>query len=372
MNAPCVLVVDDEPVIRELSRRTLEELDVRIETAATGEEALARLRAGPYDVVLTDLVMPGSLDGGGLCEEVKQRFPHTDVIIMTGFPTLETAIPTLKNGAFDYLIKPLEPEALRVVVSRCFEKRRLSEELNREKRLRQELEAAYAQLQDMERLKEAFIARVNHELRIPLTPLFMALEQLRDSVPDPKSRALCGLLEERVCRLQEVIENVLLFTDLRDSRFGCSKREFNARALLTGVIERYQTLWQEKQLVVEVSWDPQAEMQRLDPGLIETVYKNLFLNAVHFNRKNGTIRIKGRRVRRHVEISFADTGIGIPADKLSQIFDSFYQVADYLTREVGGIGLGLTLVRRIVELHGGSVRIESRPGEGSVFTLILP
>src|SRR5205807_8794443 len=159
--------------------------------------------------------------------------------------------------------------------------------------------------------------------------------------------------------------NVLLFAYLRDHGFECVKKELNARDLLMGVVQRYRALWEEKHLNVDVQWDPKAEMQKLDPGLIETAYKNLFLNAIHFNRENGKIKIQARRVGSRMEISFADAGIGIPADKLSRIFDSFYQVADYLTREVGGIGLGLTLVRRIVELHGGSVRIESRIGEGS-------
>jgi len=370
--SPRILVVDDEPAIRESCQRALEGLSERIETAATGEEALSLLRAGTYDIVLTDLVMAGRLDGRGLLDEIKRYSPSTDVIMMTAFPTLDTAIPTLKNGACDYLVKPFDMSYLRDVLTRCFDKRRLSEELDREKRLRQELQAAYTQLQEMERLKEAFIARVNHELRIPLTPLFMALDLLRDAVPDPKSRALCALLEERGRRLQEVIENVLLFTDLRDPKFQGSMKDLNARELLSSVIGQYRTLWEEKHFHVDVQWETGAEILRLDPALIETVYKNLFLNAIHFNRKDGEIKIQGRRVRNSVEISFADTGIGIPADKLSQIFDSFYQVADYLTREVGGIGLGLTLVRRIVELHGGSVRIASRLGEGSTFTLVFP
>jgi two-component system, sensor histidine kinase len=370
--SPHILVVDDEPVIREACHRTLEKLGSRIDDAASAEEALSFLKSNTYDVVLTDLVMPGTLDGEGLLEEVKRRSPDTDVMIMTSFPTLNTAIPTLKHGAFDYLIKPFDQAVLRIAVNRCLEKRRLSEELGREKRLRQELEAAYAQLQEMERLKEAFIARVNHELRIPLTPLFMALEHLREKVSDSKSRALCALLEERARRLQEVIENVLLFNDLRDQSFECSRKELNARDLLMGVVKEYRALWEEKHLEVDMRWEPGTERQMLDAGLIETAYKNLLLNAIHFNKTNGKITIQARRTQDHTEISFADTGIGIPADKLSQIFDSFYQVADYLTREVGGIGLGLTLVRRIVELHGGSVRIESRLGEGSTFTLILP
>jgi signal transduction histidine kinase len=172
-------------------------------------------------------------------------------------------------------------------------------------------------------------------------------------------------------RLHEVVENVLLFSDLRPPEGTCSKREINARELLLGVVGRFRSLWQEKQLAVEIHWEPEVEKLNLDPRLIETAFKNLFLNAVQFNRKQGKIHIQARRIRSHVEISFADTGIGIPVNKLSRIFDSFYQVADYLTREVGGIGLGLALARRIVELHGGFIRVESREGEGSVFIVVL-
>ena len=112
-------------------------------------------------------------------------------------------------------------------------------------------------------------------------------------------------------------------------------------------------------------------MQQIDPDLIETVYKNLFLNAIQFNRKDGTILVQAQKVGSYVHVSFADTGIGIPEDKTPRLFDSFYQVANCLTREVGGMGLGLALVKRIAELHGGSVRVESRMEQGSVFTLAL-
>jgi signal transduction histidine kinase len=371
-NPAHILIVDDEPVIRELCKRTLEMSGNRIEDAESGEKALALLKSKAYDLVLTDLIMPGNFGGEKLLEEVKHTSPGTDVIIMTGVPTLKTAIPALKNGAYDYLMKPLDQAFLRSVVSQCLEKRRLFRELDRERSLREELSAAYSQLQELEHLKEAFISRVNHELRIPLTPLFMALEQLREEASNSKSRALCALLEDRARRLQEVIENVLLFSDLRDPGFRCSKKDLNVKHLLMSIVTRYRVLWEEKHLIVDIHWESETEWQTLDPNLVETAFRNLFLNAIHFNKRHGKITIRARKAGDKTEISFADTGIGIPANKLSQIFDSFYQVADYLTREVGGIGVGLTLVRRIMELHGGTVRIESVLGEGSTFCLSFP
>ena len=105
---------------------------------------------------------------------------------------------------------------------------------------------------------------------------------------------------------------------------------------------------------------------------METAFKHLLLNAIQFSPRESAVRIEVRNARDGCRISFTDQGIGIPQDKLSAVFDSFYQVADYLTREVGGLGLGLAIVRRIVETHGGTIQVSSRQGEGSTFTMVFP
>ena len=216
-----ILIVDDEPAVLEVCRRTLAAPDCRIETAATGDEALPLIQTGDYDLVLTDLLMPGTVDGRGLFDEVKRRAPSTGVIIMTGCPSLDTAIPLLKNGALDYLLKPFDRDLLRTAVAHGLSKRRLSQE------------------QDLEEMKEAFLTRVSHELRTPLAPLFLVLDQIQKAAPGAKIGVLCELIGERLRRLQEVIENVLLFSDLKRSGYECSRKETNARELLEKVIVRY-------------------------------------------------------------------------------------------------------------------------------------
>src|SRR5258708_11140777 len=137
---PRILIVDDEASVREFCRRALSAFSLEMQTASNGTEAFTQCKAGTFDVVITDLVMPGGIDGRALLEEIKRLSPVTDVIIMTAFPALESAIPTLKQGAYDYLTKPLDMDLLRSVLPRCLEKRRLTEELQREKALRRELE----------------------------------------------------------------------------------------------------------------------------------------------------------------------------------------------------------------------------------------
>ena len=171
-----ILVVDDEAPIREICRRTLQASGYPIETVDSGEKALLLMQNQTFDFVLTDIHMPGSVDGSLLVEMIKEKSPLTDVVVMTAAPALETAISTLKNGAYDYLIKPFNSEFLLSVVNRCFEKRRLSDELQREKLLRQEIEAAYVELQKVEKLKESFLARINHELRTPFISGFFVMD----------------------------------------------------------------------------------------------------------------------------------------------------------------------------------------------------
>lgn len=365
-----ILIVDDEETIRRLCVRYLQGMNLTIATAENGEAALASLKKQPADIVLTDLSMP-VMDGMRLTEEIGRRFPGTDVIIMTAYPRLETAIPLLRGGAYDYLIKPFDKDFLTTVMNRCLQKRRLSTDLSREKILRSELEAAYQELQKLEKMKEAFLSRVNHELRTPLAPAILALESLEQSVDYPVKK-MVQTVQANLARLQEIVENLLIFAELRRDDFSAYATGVDLPALLEGILARYRTLAEEKGLSIQISIDPETREIWGAPKLLETAFKHLLLNAIQFNRKGGTVRIKAKRSGGRAHILVEDTGIGIPKDQQAQVFDSFYQVAEYLTREVGGLGLGLAIVRRVMEAHGGSVRVDSDGETGSVFHIDLP
>ncbi|MBI4056834.1 MAG: response regulator [Elusimicrobia bacterium] len=145
-----VLVVDDEPSIQSICKRFLDGLGFEVHTAENGEEGLSQARSKNPDFILTDIMMPGSMDGVKLFYAVKKEFPLMDVAIMTAYPTLETAIPLLKAGAYDYLIKPIDLELLKAMVVRCFEKRHLAKELGKEKILHQVVEIAYSTFKKLE------------------------------------------------------------------------------------------------------------------------------------------------------------------------------------------------------------------------------
>ncbi len=149
-----ILVVDDAAEIRKVTRRFLDKLGFEVSTAENGERALEVLDQG-FDIILTDLNMPGRVDGNELTRRVRTA-GSADVLIMTAYPDLDSAIQALKDGAYDYLIKPFNQEVLRAAVERCIHKRGLSKELAHEKALRAELDKAYSELSKMEKVREIF------------------------------------------------------------------------------------------------------------------------------------------------------------------------------------------------------------------------
>lgn len=367
-----MLVVDDEEPIRKICTRTLEGMGFTVESAENAEKAWALLNQKEFDCVLTDISMPGPMDGTALTEEVSGRFPGTDILIMTADPNLKTAVATLKHGALDYLIKPFEPMALESAVERCFERRRLSGELSNEKLLRQELAAAYAELQKTERSKDAFISILSHELRTPLT-IAMAAAELLEEASDPKQvQETVKSLRSGLAREKEVIEDLLLFSRLAPADLQVQFHEVRPEALIRSLVENYRSLWEEKKLILELIIDEQLAPAWGDSALLETAFKHLLLNAIRFNTKGGRVRIEAKNRPDKIDVMFSDSGIGIAPEEQGRIFDRFYQVAEHMTRRVGGLGLGLAIVRRIVEAHGGSITAGSAKGGGSEFWVTLP
>lgn len=367
-----MLVVDDEEMIRRLCARTLQGMGLIVESASSGQQAWSRLNQREFDCVLTDISMPGPMDGTVLTEEVKNRFPATDILIMTGNPNLITAVSTLKHGALDYLTKPFAPMVLESAVARCFERRRLSGELNKERMLRRELEAAYAELQKVERAKNSFISILNHELRTPLT-IAISAAQMLERVSDPEqTHKIMDMLRSSLTRENEVIEELMLYSRVAPGDLVVERREIHLEEALRALVENYRSVWEPKQLSVEIVAGDAGEPFWGDSALLQDAFKHLLLNAVHFNTKGGRVCIEVRHRSGRLEVLFSDTGIGIAPELQAQIFDRFYQVAEHMTRSIGGLGLGLAIVRRIVEAHGGFITVSGRPGGGSEFMVSLP
>jgi two-component system phosphate regulon sensor histidine kinase PhoR len=187
-----------------------------------------------------------------------------------------------------------------------------------------------------------------------------------------KGGSLVKVVRKGIADIQDRVEEILLYSKLQKREVELKLSEVDLPGLLEALVARLKPHFAEKNLAVEVSCDPALGRPLLDAGLVEDACKHLFLNAANFSRGDGHILIAAFRKDAALRIAFTDHGIGIPEDQLPRLSDAFYQAAECLTREVGGLGLGLAIVRRIAEAHGGGVNVKSRLGVGSTFTLVLP
>ncbi|MBI5208542.1 MAG: response regulator [Elusimicrobia bacterium] len=368
--AQSILVVDDDAEILMVCAAALRMEGYPVDEARGGGEAVEKLSAH-YDIVLTDLMMPPP-DGIQVLRDVKARSPSTDVIIMTASPSLDSAISAVKEGAYDYLRKPFKKEELRAVIRRCAEARVTKQELATERHLREELQAAYQELKRMEQLKEGFICRVSHELRTPLTQVVGCLELIERHQGDPacaKDKLKSAVDGAR--RLREVVEDIVSFAEIQEPGLELDKKPVDFGPVIERVLEETAPEWQARGLTISTHLEENREVVA-DAGMLERALRHLILNAIRFNKQGGAVEIRVQDAPEGLEIAIKDTGEGVPLDQRLTIFDAFYQIAEFMTRKVRGLGLGLALVKRIAEAHGGTVTVESTPGEGSTFRLRLP
>jgi signal transduction histidine kinase len=386
-----LLVVDDEENIVLTISEVLRLEGYEVDVAASGREAFACLGAGEYDLVLTDLHMDDG-DGLSLLEEVRRRAPLTITIVLTGFAALETAIAALRHGAYDYLTKPCIIDELKYTVSRGLEHRRLMlaerearadlEELNRELERRVEERTAELlkvnrELVEANRAKDIFLATLSHELRTPLTPVLGWVNLLRaPGGPASEPAFLAQGLDaiERNARLQaRLIDDLLDISRIVSGKLRIESEPVDICSVAAPAVEtvRAEAAGRDVEITVETPDCPVVVQGA--PVRLQQIIWNLLSNAVKFTPRGGRVSLRAWLERSEARVEVSDTGIGIAPEFLPHVFDRFRQADGSTTRQYGGLGLGLAIVRALAELHGGWVKAESEGlGRGARFTLGLP
>ena len=253
-------------------------------------------------------------------------------------------------------------------------------------RLYEDLRNAYAELKQLDAMKGNFLANISHELRTPLAPIIGYVEMLLLGRPGPltdRQRSHLTVVEQAVQRLQGLIEDLLAFVQMDQGELGIQPRPFALGPLLEERARLITPRATEKGLMVEVGVPPELPDVLMDPKQIGRALLLMLDNAIKFTPQGGRITLGAKAhvapddappgwEYGYVEVSLSDTGIGIPADKIPRIFDKFYQVDASATRSYGGTGLGLALVKQIMDSHGTRVTVDSTPGVGSTFRFRLP
>ena len=484
-----VLVVDDERDIRDGSERILKRIGYEVHTATRGDEALKEADRILPAIVLLDLKMPG-MDGMEVLAQLRQMDKDILVIVITGYATVDTAIEAMKQGAYDFIPKPFEPDQLRIVVNRAAdiirltreaqkleqEKARTLSDLDTEKsRIHTIIESLpdgvlvtnskgmvvlinpsckqllkldpdtkpgrpideyvsdealcklaleisrgqhvdYGDIPDQEfalasdtylrvrakpvlgerkeclgavlnfvdittmkvldRLKSEFVAKVSHELRSPLATiheqLAMVIGDLVENSPRQDQHILTRA-KEKTQGMISLIGDLLDLSRIEEGIICHEPQSIRIEELLKNIVEFLSTRATAKNQSLTLNLPPQPLPElNADPLALESIFGNLITNAINYTPKDGSIRVSVDMAGINLRVKVIDNGFGIADKNIDKIFDRFYRVKDDQTRYITGTGLGLPIVKGLVDSLGGIIEVESTPGEGSTFTVLLP
>ena len=378
-----LLIVDDEPDVVQ-SLRDLLRREYNVLGATHAREGLRLLHEQPVHVVMTDQRMP-DISGVELLRVVRNDCPDAIRLLFTGYADIKAVIDAINEGhVYRYITKPWDPDELRTVLHQACEQYDLLQErqqlLEDLRRKNQELEQANAELHQANALKEAFIRVASHELRTPLTILLSLPElALRMKNLDPVTADWFRRIQQGGARLHRLIEQMLNM--LRAGRFELplDRRPTDCASLVREAINDVRPFVELRRQQLLVDLAANLGTIAVEAGKIRICLDNLLINAIKFTPDNGTIDVSGRREDDMVRLQVRDSGIGIAAVDLPHIFEPFFTEADVSRHSSGqfefgrrGLGLGLSLVRAFVHLHGGTVEVDSALGQGSTFTITLP
>ena len=368
-----LLVVDDEPAQVEALRRTLEDEGYAIKGFTAASAALAALRSGPFDIVLTDLTMPG-MDGIAFLNAAREIDPGLVGIVMTGHGTIATAVEAMKAGALDYILKPFDLRVILRVLARTQAMLRLRREnaalLERLSLRTVELETANRELEAANRELEAFSYSVSHDLRAPLRTIDGLLHVIQEdfgaAVPAEAHQHI-EAISGQATRMGELIEDLLRLSQL--GREPLQKRSVDMGTLVHEVVGELRAAEAVRSLEIHIGDLPVAQA---DPSLLRQVWVNLVANALKFTRRRdqALIAIDGADGPKGRRYSIRDNGAGFDPQRAERLFGIFQRL--HAAKEFEGTGVGLSIVRRIVERHGGRIWAESEPDRGAAFHFTLP
>ncbi|MHB2018194.1 MAG: sensor histidine kinase [Candidatus Xenobia bacterium] len=360
-----ILVVDDDAVIRRLCTSVLKQYDHTVLAASNGVEANDLLQTTEVDLVLSDVSMPG-MTGIELLKLVHGRNPESQVIIMTGFATVDVAVQALKEGASDFIRKPFETIELVRVVNRCLESLRQKEEL---KTAQTELRRKVEELRRSDEAKAHLIAMIAHDVRAPLVGMRTVLELMtRGRTPRKELNTMLEELHHSACTVSSLLDNLLDLSRIELGRLRIDPSPLDIRRLIEDCLPGWRHASPARQIQLEGAFPT----VHADKDRVLQILMNLVSNAMKFSPQDRPIILRGETVGEWFRLEVQDFGPGIPADEIPRLFDRFYRAQTQETRHVPGAGLGLSIVKSLVGLHGGTAWVESVPGQGSSFFVTLP
>ena len=376
-----ILVVDDEPEIVR-SMRELLRLDYRVLTTTSAEEAMRLLEREEVHVVMTDQRMPG-MTGVEFLRHIKGDHPDAIRLLVTGYADIHAVIEAINQGnVFRYITKPWDPDELLSIIREAVERynliverKRLTADLQNKNR---QLEAVNHELSDANRMKEAFIQVASHELRTPIA-IMEGLLNLIERDPAHINTDLLVRLHKTSGRLHRLVEQLTTMLALGRYTISAQRTVTEVAPLLRQAVEDVQPFIALRRQQFKCEVPDELGQAQLDPMQIRSVLNHLLLNAIKFTPDNGTVTLSASGTTEAVVITIADTGVGIAPEEQARLFQPFFTGFDVSRHSSGqyeynrkGLGLGLSVVKGFIEMHGGTIAVNSAPGAGTRIDILLP
>lgn len=381
-----ILIVDDNKNNLISLRALIEEyINANVIEADCGEQALKRLLKQPIDLIILDVQMEG-MNGFELTTLIKQRkkTQNIPIVFLTAMYTNEEFKKRgFEVGAVDYLTKPIDEYQLinRInVYLKMIEKERsmniiLEQKVNEQVK---ELKEAKEIAERLNESKSTFIANVSHELRTPLNILLSTTQLIKlylkkdEALDRQKIQNKINIQVQNCYRLLRLINNLIDITKIDAGYFNIRLTSCNIIEIVEEITMSVVEYVENKGIHLIFDTDIEEKVMQCDLDAIERIILNLLSNAIKYTPEDGSIFVDVKDLGDNIQISIKDTGIGIPEDKLNEIFERFRQVDNFLTRQSEGSGIGLSLVKSLVEMHNGEIFVESEYEKGSKFIVKLP
>lgn len=366
-----VLVVDDEPGIRSGIARVLRDFSVsfpfmeddfnyEIVDAETGEAAIDIIDNSKIDIVLLDNNLPG-IQGIEVLEYINENQIDVEVMMITSYASLDLAVKATNNGAFNFVPKPFTPQEMRTsieAITKHLYLKRMARNLN----------------QTGKQIRFQFLSVLSHELKSPLNAIEGYLKIMQDKQVGDNIDDYQAMIDRSLVRIKGMRNLIMDLLDITRLESGAKKRDIKKIDLVEIAKlskDTVEPLAIQKNVKIHLDL-PESQIFNGDSNELEIIFNNLLSNAIKYNVESGNVYFCMDEKNGEIVLKVRDTGIGISEEDLPRLFGEFSRIKNSKTRDITGSGLGLNIVKRMVELYKGSISVESEPDKGTTFTIFLP
>jgi two-component system, sensor histidine kinase and response regulator len=366
-----IVVVDDEPGIRSGVSRILrnfrvdypfmdEAFEFEVLEAATGEAGIEIIDRDQPDIVLLDNKLPG-IQGIEVLEYIKKRQLGIIVVMITSYASLELAVKATSDGAYDFIPKPFTPQELKSSIENITKRVFLKKMTNK--------------LQDTgKQIRFTFLSVLSHELKAPLNAIEGYLKMVKEREMGNNLADYDTMIDRSLDRVKGMRHLILDLLDLTRVELGKSKRNITSvdlQMMAKTAMDTMRPYSIQRDIALNLFCGKSITING-DAEELEIIFNNLISNAIKYNKDGGKVDISIDQIADCIEIKVVDTGIGMSASEIEKIFDDFVRIKTEKTKHIAGSGLGLSIVKKLIDNYGGKIEVISIPDKGSTFIIRIP